>query len=120
MKKIVTENHVKALVKDWFDARGAWSYAPIQTGMGVHGIPDRVGVVPIIITPEMVGKRIGLFVGIESKRPGRRTEQDRGLSKHQKMVMDAINAADGVAIVCDGQEDLDRLDSWLRLELSRR
>lgn len=116
MKKITTENHVKTLVKDWFDARGAWSYAPIQNGMGVHGIPDRVGCVPLLITQEMVGKRIGMFVAVECKRPGRRTEQNRGMSKHQQLVVDAIYDAHGRAVVCDGLDDMDRLLSpiWLR------
>ena len=110
-RKLETENHVKALVKDWYDLAGAWSYAPIQTGMGVHGIPDRIGCVPIVVTSEMVGKTIGLFIAVESKRPGRRGEKDRGMSKHQKLHLEAINAAGGLAICCDGEADLRELDT---------
>lgn len=106
MKKIETENHVKALVKEWFDGSHAWSYAPIQNGLGVHGIHDRVGCVPVVVTPQMVGKTIGLFVSVESKKPGRRNEKDRGMSKHQVLVMGATEAAGGIAICCDGEEDL--------------
>lgn len=29
--------------------------------------PDRVGITTIIITPEMVGQRVGVFTGIETK-----------------------------------------------------
>lgn len=114
MKNPKTENHVKAMVKTWFDARRAWHYAPIQNGMGVHGIPDRVGCVPIKVTPRMVGKWIGLFVAVESKKPGRRGEKDRGLSKHQCEHGIAILEASGAALVCDGAEDLARLDEALR------
>jgi len=109
-RKLETENHVKALVKEWYDLAGAWSYAPIQTGMGAHGIPDRIGCVPIVVTQEMVGKEIGLFVAVESKRPGRRGEKDRGLSQHQKNNLAGINHAGGVAICCDGVDDLQLLE----------
>lgn len=101
-----TENDVKALVKDWFASHGAWSYSPVQNGMGVHGIHDRIGCVPIIVTPRMVGKKIGLFVSIEAKKPGRRGEERRGMSKHQELNMNEISAAGGFSIVCDGEGDL--------------
>lgn len=113
-KKLETETHVKDLVKDWYDDRAAWHYAPIQNGMGVHGIHDRIGCVPIIITPDMVGKRIGMFVSIESKAPGRRGEKDRGMSKHQKDHLREIVAAGGLSICCDGPEDLADLDLWIK------
>jgi hypothetical protein len=105
-----SEADIKALVKDWFDAHDAWHFAPVQNGLGVHGIPDRIGVVPVTVTQEMVGKRIGLFVAVEAKRPGRLNEQDRGMSKHQVLVKDGINDARGFAICCDGAADLKDLD----------
>lgn len=108
-----TENDVKKLVKAWFDARGAWHYAPIQNGMGVHGIHDRIGCVPIVVTGEMVGKRIGLFVSIEAKAPGRRGEKYRGMSTHQHLNWKAINEAAGISGVVDGKQDLDAIDGQL-------
>lgn len=116
-RKIETENHVKTLVKEWFDAHGGWSYAPVQNGLGVHGIPDRVGCIPVTITQAMVGRKLGVFIGIECKKPGRRSEANRGLSTHQQLVLDAIYDARGWGIVCDGVEDLGRLGNpynWLR------
>ena len=111
--KLKSESDVKTLVKAWFDALHAWSYAPIQNGLGVHGIHDRIGVIPVTVTPAMVGKRIGLFVSIESKRPGRRNEHYRGMTKHQYNNMVEILTASGLSIVCDGQEDLDGLSRQL-------
>lgn len=105
-RKIETENHVKKLVKEWFDRCAAWSYAPIQNGLGAHGIHDRVGCLPLVVTPEMVGKTIGLFVSIEAKKPGRRGEPRRGMSVHQHDMMEAVRRCGGVAICCDGLEDL--------------
>jgi hypothetical protein len=113
-RKLETENQVKALVKEWYDLAGAWSYAPIQTGMGAHGIPDRIGCVPIVVPQAMVGEKIGLFVAVESKRPGRRGEKDRGLSQHQKNNLAVINLASGVGICCDGVDDLQLLELLLR------
>ncbi|MHB8388015.1 MAG: hypothetical protein ACYDBH_00370 [Acidobacteriaceae bacterium] len=100
------EDHVKDLVKEWLDSWNAWSYAPIQNGMGVHGIPDRIACFPVIVTPSMVGKRIGLFIGIEAKRPGRRPEKNRGMSAAQNEIRTAILEAAGLSICCDGHEDI--------------
>lgn len=108
-----TENDVKDLVKDWFTTYGAWHYAPIQNGMGVHGIHDRIGCVPITVTPRMVGKKIGLFVSIEAKKPGRRGEKDRGMSKRQLLNLRGVNLTGGVSLVCDGEEDLRVADQLL-------
>lgn len=105
--KIESENDVKdKLVKPWYDRAEAWHYAPVQNGMGVAGIHDRIGCLPVVVTPEMVGKTIGLFVSVEAKKPGRRGEKNRGMSSKQKEHLDAINKAGGIAICCDGQEDL--------------
>ena len=105
-RKLTTENHVKALVKDWYESVSAWHYAPIQNGMGVHGIPDRIGCVPVVVTPEMVGRTIGLFVAVECKKPGRRGERARGLSPAQALQQEGILRAHGHHAVCDGDEDL--------------
>lgn len=118
-KDIVTENDVKTLVKKVFDDASAWSYAPIQTGMGVHGIPDRIACVPVVVTQEMVGRTVGLFVAVESKRPGRRGEKNAGATGQQLDQMHAIIEAGGVALLADGQDDADFLSGAIsRHELS--
>lgn len=109
----VKESHVKGWVKDWFAARKAWHYAPIQNGLGEHGIPDRVGCVPIVVTQQMVGKTIGLFVAVEAKKPGRRGEEYRGATGHQRDNIVAIQTAHGVGRVVDGHEDLVELNITL-------
>lgn len=107
VKKLVeTENDVKKLVKKVFDDALAWSYAPIQTGMGVHGIPDRVGCVPVRITPEMVGSVIGVFASPEVKRPGRRGEKNAGATGQQIDQLRGIIDAGGIAMLIDGEDDV--------------
>lgn len=108
----MTEDEVKKIVKRWFDARAAWHYAPVQNGLGVTGIHDRIGCVPVVITPDMVGKRIGLFVSVESKSTGRRGEPNRGMSSAQFLHMKEILEAGGASTVCDGIEDLERLEGY--------
>lgn len=106
VKKLVeTENDVKKLVKKVFDDAFAWSYAPIQNGMGVHGIPDRIGCVPVRITPEMVGSVVGLFVAVEAKRPGRRGEKNAGATGQQIDQLRSIIDAGGIAMLVDGEAD---------------
>jgi hypothetical protein len=107
------EPKVKQLVKDWFDARQAFSWAPVSNGFGVHGIPDRVGCVPIVVTPEMVGKRIGVFVGLECKGSERLREKDGGLSAQQIMRLKEIAAAAGFAGAIYSPNDLTMADLWL-------
>lgn len=87
---------------------GAWGYMPVQTGYGQHGIPDHIYCVPIKITPDMVGKTVGLFVGIEAK-----TERGR-LTKFQKMVLNKITEAKGVATVIYGVDEVPSLEHHIK------
>ena len=112
--KLTTQNHVKALVRNWCEAKEAFHFAVVQNGLGTHGIHDRIACLPLTVTPEMVGKKIGLFVSIEAKRPGRRAEKDSGMSKHQVLFMENVLRAGGLSIVCDGLEDLSWIDDRLR------
>lgn len=113
-KVITTENDVKKLVKKVFDDALAWSFAPIQTGMGAHGIPDRVGCVPVTITQDMIGQTFGLFVAVEAKRPGRRGEKNAGATGQQVEQLRGIIAAGGIAALVDGPVDI----AWISVEVA--
>lgn len=120
----VNESDVKDGIKDVFKALEAWYYMPVQTGLGVGGIHDFIACVPITVTPEMVGKRIGLFVSVEAKEPGKVAKlmkavaagkdtahlakngvfvSNRSLQTHQA---DAIHDAAGIALVSDSAAEL--------------
>lgn len=107
------EADVKKLSKEWYSRRGGWRFSPIQNGLGEHGIHDSVGGIPIVVTPQMVGKTVNLSVTIEDKKPGRRGEKDRGMSAHQVLFMGRVRAAHGISICCDGAEDLAALDAFI-------
>jgi ribosomal protein S19 len=110
----ITENDVKDIVRQWCDKHNAHHFAVVQNGMGVHGIHDRLMALPITVTPEMVGKKVGLFVSLECKKPGRRGEPDRGMSKHQVLFMEGVKKAGGVSFCVDGHEDLLELQAALQ------
>ena len=43
----------------------------ITFGLGV-GTSDLIGFVPVVVTPNMVGKKVAIFAGIEIKTPGKK------------------------------------------------
>lgn len=108
-KLLKSEDHVKDLLKRWWDYVNGWHYAPIQTAMGVHGIHDRLGGVPITITPDMVGHTLCVLVSTEAKKPGRRGQKNRGMSTGQHDNWRDINAAHGFAACIDGLDDIKAL-----------
>jgi ribosomal protein S19 len=63
------EKHVKDAVKRVLAHWGAYQLWPVPTGYGARTL-DCVACIPMRVTPEMVGKTIGVFVGVETKRPG--------------------------------------------------
>lgn len=75
-------------------------------GLGPNGYPDLVGYKTITITPDMVSKRIAVYVGIESKRAdkAKRTADD-----HQEDQLTVIRAAGGIAGVCRSAEEAEEL-----------
>jgi hypothetical protein len=87
------EARVKAAVKKFLTARGAYFYMPMSNGLGRVGAPD------FMVCYE------GRFIGIETKAPGKRSNttpnQDRELS--------AIHQAGGVAVVIDDVSQLDNV-----------
>ena len=91
------EGKVKKAVKAVFADNEIWYYMPVQNGMGTVGIPDLVACAPITITEEMVGMRIGVFVAVETKAPGK----EKNTTANQKNVLRGISNAGGEAIVTD-------------------
>lgn len=49
----------------------AWFFRTYAAGFGRSGIPDIIACVPIVITADMVGMRVGVFTSIEVKREGK-------------------------------------------------
>jgi hypothetical protein len=90
---LTPEGRVKQAVKRWLTERGIWHYMPVQNGMGVVGIPD------------LICCWDGKFLAIETKAPGKRGNT----TANQERVLQAINAAGGIAVVIDDAKQLQEL-----------
>ena len=100
MERVMSWNEasLKKKIKSDCDAMGWWSFAPVQQGMGASGIPDRIVCVPTVISPEDVGKTMGLFTGIEAKVKGNKP------TALQMSQLKGIAAAGGMALVITGEK----------------
>lgn len=95
-KRKLKETTLKGTIKDDLP-KAAWSYAPVQMGMGSSGIPDIIACVPVVIKQEDVGKTFGHFVGIEAKiKPNTPT----ALQQEQ---LEGISKAGGTALIITGE-----------------
>lgn len=77
---------------------------PIALGFGLvngkplNGAADLCGFTPVVITPEMVGKKVAVFTGIETKRTsGGRT------SEEQRNFIARVREAGGIAGVASSE-----------------
>lgn len=99
------EGRVKLKVRECLKSADAWSFAPIIMGpLGRHGIPDILACVPVTVTKEMVGKRLGVFVAVETKAPGKL----KNTTPNQRKELKEINEAAGVAVVADRKDEVEQ------------
>lgn len=70
----------------------------------VKGGPDLVGWKSVVITPEMVGLRFAMFVAVELKSVGARTDPER--LEQQKTFLRAVNEAGGIGRIVDDVADV--------------
>jgi hypothetical protein len=102
------EGTVKKGVKNVLNKYNVWYFMPVQNGMGVVGVPDIIACLPMTVTQAMVGKRVGLFVGIETKAPGK----ENTLTPNQKRQLNGIRNSGGFALVLtDPTQLLDVLEA---------
>jgi hypothetical protein len=99
------EGRVKGLVKNLLRKILAYWHCPVQNGMGAPALDFHV-CIPIIVTPAMVGKRIGLYAAIETKAPGKHP------TPRQVLTIKAIEAAGGKVLVIDGDPTA-QVTEWL-------
>ena len=85
------EGRVKAKVKERLKALGAYYHCPVQNGMGDPAL-DFHCCVPFVVTPEMVGQTVGMYVGIETKAEG------NSLTPRQRVVAERIRSARGIVL----------------------
>jgi hypothetical protein len=97
----VLEAKIKDRVKAVLSRYGCWQFWPVSNGMGKHGIPDCIFCYR------------GRFGSIETKKPGRRNEENQGLSAQQYQQGTEIQQAMGNFRIIDGWADIELLKQWL-------
>lgn len=74
----------------------------VTYGMG-KGTSDLIGLVPIVVTQEMVGKTVGIFLAVEAKDPKGHTK--KALLKMQKDFLTAINFLGGIGFIANSVDE---------------
>lgn len=95
VRKIESENDVKRALKDMLDAIGAFHFPASAGAFSIGGVSDRLACYQ------------GRFVAIEAKRPGRRGEENEGLSGLQVKFGRAVTAAGGLFFKVDDLESIE-------------
>jgi hypothetical protein len=97
------EGKVKTHLKLILKMLQAYWHMPVQNGMGSPSLDFHV-CLPLIVTQDMVGKRMGFYVGIETKAPG------KPLTPRQTVTAASVVAAGGKVFLVDG--DTSQLEQW--------
>lgn len=98
------EGRVKQAVRKVLQAHNCYYFFVMSNGMGRTGIPDIVGCIPTVITPDMVGKTIGQFIAVETKAPGKL----RNVTANQRRELGMVAETGGLAILADKAETVDQ------------
>lgn len=101
------EAAIKKVVKNVLTNWGCYQFWPVQTGLGQRTL-DCIACVPIRVTADMVGKTIGAFVAIETKR-----EAISSPTPKQGYTMEHMRSAGGVAILVNSPSDLEVEDQLI-------
>ena len=73
--------------------------------IGEDGVSDLIACVPVVITPEMVGKRIGVFTAIETNKINDSTSKER--KESQGKFIARVQALGGIATIARSTQDVD-------------
>jgi|GWRWMinimDraft_5_1066013.scaffolds.fasta_scaffold14849_2 hypothetical protein len=77
--------------------------------IGEVGASDLICCVPILITQEMVGKTLGVFAAIETKKINDKTA--KGRKESQDKFINRVQALGGIAGIARSTEDVEKLIS---------
>jgi hypothetical protein len=75
----------------------------IKFGLFNPGGSDLIGFKNVVITKEMIGKKIAIFLAIEVKQKGKQPTVE------QRQFIDFVNKNGGIAFVCDDVKNLQKL-----------
>ena len=93
------KDKIKKFFAEWFAK--AFIYMPVMSKFGKRGAPDFIVCLPIVVTQDMVGEEIGLFVGVEAKTTTGK------MSPMQREVKKNILAAEGLYFTVYGLKEVE-------------
>ncbi|NDD54355.1 hypothetical protein EBZ39_10845 [bacterium] len=71
---------------------------PMRHGLG-NGTSDLIGLIPVEVTPDMVGKKVGIFFAVEVKKPKVYTKKKH--LEEQVHFLEFVCQNGGVGVMCD-------------------
>lgn len=75
---------------------------------------DIIGITPVTITPEMVGRTVGVFTAIECKRPGWHLTPGDKRGQAQQKFIDIVVSVGGMGGFATGPDDVSAIVSgWI-------
>lgn len=80
----------------------------VSYGVFGEGASDWLGVMPVTITPEMVGRTVGVMLVIETKR-----QRGGKVSPKQRNFLDRMTALGAIVVLARSGEDVERgIKEW--------
>lgn len=74
------------------------------------GSADLIGLTPVVITPDMVGKTVAMFLSVEAKRPGWKEPKTPNKTRRGQIAWQAmINSLGGNAGTASSIEELEAI-----------
>lgn len=78
----------------------------VEYGLG-PGTSDLIGWRPVVVTQDMVGRRLAVFAAVEVKKPGHKTSKKR--LEEQINFLEQVVKAGGIGVMCDDETKAPRL-----------
>ena len=75
-------------------------------GLGT-GTSDLVGWYPVVVTPDMVGRRVAVFLAVEVKKENHKTKSER-LAKQMHFLEQVVESG-GIGVMCDDESRVEGL-----------
>lgn len=99
------EGKVKDKLKAFLLRLRAYWHMPVQNGMGSPALDFHV-CIPVVVTPAMVGKTVGIYVSIETKAEGKKP------TPRQLATAERIEKSGGKVFIVDNF-DHKEIATWL-------
>ena len=113
------EGRVKSKLKKYLKDKGILYFMPVSNGMGTHGVSDFIACVPVEITADMVGQKMGVFTAIEAKAEGLRGKENRGASPLQMTFLAKVMSHYGLGMIADCVEDVAEVLDAIEFECAK-